>query len=124
MSFVKARGGGFGMDAELASKLNLKFDSGRAAVAVKWLCDLTCSRLDPAFLLLLKPECFEQAQNYFQLKKWVPNLKTAVCCALQPIGCRPTRAPRLMRARCRLSRWRMQVKVASSYPQIIDTLCR
>ncbi len=41
MSFVKARGGGFGMDAELAKKLSLKFDAGRAAAAIKWLADLT-----------------------------------------------------------------------------------
>ena len=41
MSFVKARSGGFGMDAELASKLSLKFDAGRAAQAIQWLADLT-----------------------------------------------------------------------------------
>ncbi len=44
MSFVKARGGGFGMDAELASKLSLKFNVGRAAAAIKWLVTLTGAR--------------------------------------------------------------------------------
>ena len=40
MAFVKARGGGFGMDAELASKLSLKFDSERAATSIKWIASL------------------------------------------------------------------------------------
>jgi hypothetical protein len=41
MAFVKARGGGHGMDAELAAKRLAQFDPARAAVAVAWLCDLS-----------------------------------------------------------------------------------
>jgi hypothetical protein len=41
MAFVKARGGGFGMDAELAAKRLAHFDTARAAVAINWLCELS-----------------------------------------------------------------------------------
>jgi hypothetical protein len=41
MAFVKARGGGFGMDAELAAKRSANFDTARAAIAISWLCELS-----------------------------------------------------------------------------------
>ena len=44
MSFFKARGAGYGLDAEIAAKLSLKFDPVRAAAAINWLADLTGGR--------------------------------------------------------------------------------
>ena len=40
MSFFKARGAGYGLDAEIAAKLSLKFDPVRAAAAINWLAEL------------------------------------------------------------------------------------
>jgi hypothetical protein len=41
MAFVKATGGRFGMDAELAAKRLAHFDTARAALAINWLCELS-----------------------------------------------------------------------------------
>jgi hypothetical protein len=74
MSFVKARSGGFGMDAELASKLSLKFDTGRAAAAIKWIADLNGHRPRPLIptARTLKLRC-EQGLTRFLLEKWAQS---------------------------------------------------
>jgi hypothetical protein len=70
MAFVKARGGGFGMDAELAAKRLANFDTNLANVAIIWLCQLSNT---PKFS--------------------VEQMWAGIFCALQPTDSKPVLAP-------------------------------